>query len=82
MENKCRYLRIHETAEELNVSSSTVRRWLADGMLKGLKVRGIVRVDRESIERLVEAHPYRSIAGKGRPSVLARLGRGWRGKAS
>ena len=82
MINIPRYIKIREAARLLAVSESTVRRWLAEGRLEGFRVRGVVRVDREFIDRFVEAHPYAVAARKGRPSALSRLGRSWRGMVS
>jgi len=53
-----RWLRIREAAEELNISESTVRGWLLRGKLEGLKVDAVVRVDRNSIEKLARMHRY------------------------
>lgn len=70
-----RLLRIREVAADLNVSETTVRRWLTSGKLEGIKVGGIVRVAPKAIERFVTTHPYRAATGNAKPSALARLGR-------
>ncbi len=58
MTDKQKNLRISEAAEELNVSSSSVRRWLTNGRLQGWKEGRVVRVDRGSIQRFVGNRPY------------------------
>ena len=82
MTDTLKHYRVDETAEELNVSESTIRRWLANGKLKGWKEGGVVRIERESIDQFVKAHPYTARPRKGRPSPLARLSRSLRYKAS
>ena len=70
MTEKPRNLRISEAAEELNVSDSSVRRWLADGRLKGWKEGRVVRVKKESIERFVKTHPYEvAVLNRRRPGA-------------
>ena len=69
------HLRIHDTARLLNVSERTVRRWLASGDLQGIKVKGIIRIAPEAIERFLATHPYRAATRNAKPSALARLGR-------
>jgi excisionase family DNA binding protein len=66
---KPEWLRIREAARMLDVSTSTVRRWLYREKLDGFKVGRVVRVDRRSIERLAEAHRYAHLARGARPSA-------------
>ncbi len=67
MTDKQKNLRISEAAEELNVSSSSVRRWLANGRLQGWKEGRVVRVDEE--ERRAEAELWREF-GEALPGIL------------
>lgn len=67
-----RWLRTREAARLLNVSDTTIRSWLRRAKIDGFKVDGVVRVDRESIDRFVETHPYATGARNGRPSALSR----------
>ncbi len=53
-----RWLKIHEAAELLNVSKTTVRRLLASGALEAIKVGRAVRVDRDDLDRYVAEHRY------------------------
>lgn len=69
-----RWLRVSEARNLLNVSDSTVRRWLADDKLRGFKDGGVVRVDRESIDRFVEARPYKASGRAGKMLTTS----GWR----
>ncbi len=66
-EKQPRWLRVGDAAHELNVSESTIRRCLADSDLEGIKVRGAVRVDRDSIERMARTRRYADVVqgGKG-----------------
>jgi excisionase family DNA binding protein len=57
-----RWLKVGEAAELLNVSESTIRRCLADGELEGIKVRGAVRADRDSIGRMARKRRYADVA--------------------
>jgi len=45
---------IPETARLLDVSESTVRRLIADGALKAVRIRGYLRVPRAELYRLLE----------------------------
>lgn len=74
IQESLRWLRVSEARNLLNVSDSTVRRWLADGKLRGFKDGGVVRVDRESIDRFVEASPYRASGRAGKMLSTS----GWR----
>lgn len=46
-------LRISQTAEVLQTSEQTIRRWIKDGTLPAFRVRGQYRVPREAIERMI-----------------------------
>ncbi|WP_083267029.1 helix-turn-helix domain-containing protein [Mycolicibacterium porcinum] len=46
-----------QAAERLNVSTATVYRWIADGVLPSLKVRQVVRIRPEAIESLLAGEP-------------------------
>lgn len=80
-EDNPRWLRTREVARLLNVSDSTVRSWLSRTKIDGFKVDGVVRVDRESIDRFVETHSYTARARNGRSSTLSRWRRSLRGVA-
>ncbi len=71
------WLRVREAGQMLGVSESTVRRWLYREKLEGLKVGGIVRVDRRSIEKMARTHRYSDVHKNQRLSALARILR-WR----
>ncbi len=45
---------IKEIHEEINVSDRTVRRWIADGKLKAIKIQGVVRIKDEEYKRFLE----------------------------
>ena len=65
--NQPRWIRVRDAARALNVSESTIRRCLTGGDLEGIKVRGAVRVDRDSIERMARKRRYADVVrgGKG-----------------
>lgn len=42
-----------EAAERLDVSDGTIRRWLADGSLDGVRVGGRLRVRQEAVDAIV-----------------------------
>ena len=44
---------IKEIVEELKVSDRTVRRWIADGKLKSIKIQGVVRIKDEEYKRFL-----------------------------
>lgn len=46
-------LRTSQTAEVLQTSEQTIRRWIKDGTLPAFRVRGQYRVPREAIERMI-----------------------------
>lgn len=58
IDDNLQWLRVREAARLLNVSESTVRRWLYHEKLEGWKVDGVLRVDRRSIETMVKTHRY------------------------
>lgn len=43
---------IEETATLFKVSSRTIRRWIREGALKSIKIRGTVRITDEEIDRI------------------------------
>lgn len=45
-------LRPDEAARVLDVSPRTVRRWMDEGILSGMKVRGVTRVDADSVRKV------------------------------
>lgn len=47
-------LKIIEVAKELNVSYWTVRRWIKEGKLKGIKIGGIWRIEDESYKKFLD----------------------------
>ncbi|HLH25703.1 MAG TPA: helix-turn-helix domain-containing protein [Chloroflexota bacterium] len=47
-------LTVDDTAEALKVSTTTVRRFIADGRLPAVKVGKVVRVRREAVEQLAQ----------------------------
>ena len=47
------HLRAGEVAVELGVSERTVRRWIADGTLRSMKIGGTRLVARAELERLM-----------------------------
>lgn len=42
-----------EVAKELRVSTTTVRRWTEEGVLKCIKVKGSIRYHKDEIEKLL-----------------------------
>ncbi|MDP9476911.1 MAG: helix-turn-helix domain-containing protein [Actinomycetota bacterium] len=68
-----RWLRCREAASLLNVSEATVRRWLYREKLEGLKVGGVVRVDRRSIEKMARTHRYSDVHKTRQLSALSRI---------
>lgn len=42
-------LRVDEVADFFSITKKTVYQWIKAGVLRGIKIRGIVRVDRDSI---------------------------------
>ncbi|MDP9476414.1 MAG: helix-turn-helix domain-containing protein [Actinomycetota bacterium] len=59
------------------MSESTVRRWLYREKLEGLKVGGVVRVSRRSIDEMAGTHRYADVHKARRISTLSRILR-WR----
>ncbi len=45
---------IKEIKDDLKVSDRTVRRWIADGKLKAIKIQGVVRIEDEEYKRFLE----------------------------
>ena len=50
-------LSVRETAERLNVSVATVRRYIRDGRLPAVRVGGVVRIDPAELEVYVYGLP-------------------------
>ncbi len=65
-----RYLSPEDVAQRLNVKPLMVRRWLKDGMLKGVKVGRLWRIRESEIEEFLKS-PFRlSWASSRRPPPL------------
>ena len=47
------YMTVSEIANRLSMSSNTVRTWIEEGMLRGIRVRKVWRVRREDFEQLL-----------------------------
>ena len=45
---------IKEIKDDLKVSDRTVRRWIAGGKLKAIKIQGVVRIKDEEYKRFLE----------------------------
>ncbi|MHB8147370.1 MAG: helix-turn-helix domain-containing protein [Vulcanimicrobiaceae bacterium] len=50
------YLRMREVAEELSVTARQVRIWIARNELSGIRICGIYRVTRDSLDDMVRRH--------------------------
>jgi excisionase family DNA binding protein len=48
------YYTVKEIAAEMKVTERTVRRWIADGKLKALKIQGIRRIEHQEYERFLK----------------------------
>ena len=60
------YMTVSEIANRLSMSSNTVRTWIEEGMLRGIRVRKVWRVRREDFEQLLaslEGGPAASAGG-------------------
>jgi excisionase family DNA binding protein len=42
-----------EAAAALGTSASTIRRWLADGRMEGVRIGGRLRIEPEAVQRMV-----------------------------
>lgn len=51
---KGRLLKPNEVAEQLSVSLVTVKKWLREGRLKGVKVSGMWRVYEADLEEMIQ----------------------------
>ena len=51
-----RYFSIAEVAEQLGVSTRTVRRWIDDGLLVAHKIVGVVRIAEDDLQAFLAAH--------------------------
>jgi len=51
---KGRLLKPNEVAEMLSVSLVTVKKWLREGRLKGVKVSGMWRVRESDLEQMIQ----------------------------
>jgi excisionase family DNA binding protein len=65
-----KWLRVSYAARALNVSESTIRRCLVSEELEGIKVRGAVRVDRDSLIRLIRSRRYADLVRWADPSPV------------
>jgi excisionase family DNA binding protein len=70
---KPEWLRVREAAQELDVSESTVKRWLYREKLEGFKVGGVVRVSRRSIDEMARTNRYVDVHKTRRISALSRI---------
>jgi excisionase family DNA binding protein len=50
---KRRLRSVSTAAEEYDVNPRTVRRWITDGLITGYRLRGLVKVDLDEIERKI-----------------------------
>jgi excisionase family DNA binding protein len=60
------FLTVSQIAKRLSMSPQTVRTWIEDGMLRGIRVRKVWRVPREEFEQLLaslEGGPAASAGG-------------------
>jgi excisionase family DNA binding protein len=53
------FFSIAEVAERLNVSTRTVRRWIAAGDLMAHRIGGVVRIAKADFRLFLAAHYYR-----------------------
>jgi excisionase family DNA binding protein len=72
MNNARRWLRIRDAAHVLNVSESTIGRWLVSEKLDGWKVDNVVRVDANSVEKLIKTHSYIRVHRARQQAALSR----------
>ena len=59
------FLRVSEAASHLNISEKTVRRLIAAGTVKTLRIGRLVRIPRREIERFVAAVSFSADTPKG-----------------
>ena len=52
--NRSRLIKPEEAAHRLGVSKLTIKKWLRNGMLPGVKVGHLWRVDEEDLEKFIE----------------------------
>ncbi|MBU3665629.1 MAG: helix-turn-helix domain-containing protein [Chthoniobacterales bacterium] len=45
---------VSETAKTFNVTERTIRAWIKTGILAAIKVGGVVRISRNSVQRIAE----------------------------
>jgi hypothetical protein len=69
MDENSEFITVRAAARRLCVSDSTVRRCLADDQLDGIKVRGAVSVDVESIGELIQRRRYYDVIRGIEPST-------------
>jgi len=48
------YYSVKWIANELAVDKRTIRRWIADGKLKAVKIQGVVRIKDDELNRFLE----------------------------
>jgi len=48
-----RFLTPEDVAEILNVEASTIRKWLREGILKGVKFGGLWRIPEDELEEFI-----------------------------
>jgi len=52
---------VKEIAQELKVTERTVRRWIADGKLKAIKIQGILRIENPEYQRFLKDETPESV---------------------
>jgi excisionase family DNA binding protein len=60
IDNDCkkpmRLFSILDVAEQVAVSTRTVRRWIDDGLLVSTQIRGIIRIEDDDLRAFLTAH--------------------------
>ena len=56
LRTRARFLCIAEAAELLRVSTRTVRRWIAEGVLVAHRINGLVRISEADFQAFLAAH--------------------------
>jgi excisionase family DNA binding protein len=54
---EARYLSIRDTARHLHVSDRTVRRWIARGILRAIRLGKTIRIEAKALDRLPKIAP-------------------------
>ena len=61
---EARYLSIRDTARQLRVSDRTVRRWIARGTLRAIRLGRTIRIDARVLERFPKITPRSRTQGR------------------